>query len=459
MGWAWNGNATLTIVIITLVICFSWVPIITVMSLYQHGRARIRAFFAARGWVAPIKEEEKVTQHPKMPEIQKPPPIFNNGLARERSMLTRTYGSSMLTNDPLRRWDTGLSWDPIRRYDAASVLSEGPMAARNNSLRSNFSRPMQMAPMPSRASSIRSVSTQGRSRRPSVSSMVGRPPGAFQINTAYYDTTPLPTTSLNIANIGTSGAKSFSAKPPQAAGSQGRRGASFDQPGSINNHRSEREAEEASFCSDPAAQDLPSAARRSPAAQSHGRRRGTSFEQPRHVNTAVEEESSPPMPSNEYTVPMRESSQGVTRSQHHFRDVSYEQARIVNIAGRATEEQTSSSPSTPPVPPTPSSVEDATQGHMSRSPRATAGGSQSRSRAGSSSDHRSRSRSNHSRGREAAEEEGYWPPPPMPGAADRSGTPPAMRRSPARRGSMPHSLPQEQQPERQPSWLDQPHAM
>lgn len=194
MAWDWHGNVTVIIVAIALIICFGWLPVTVIISLIQNGKRRFRSVFERRGWVTPVPDEEKrVAQQQKAPEIPKPQPVLT------RSGSTHTHGSAS-TDHPIRRWDTGSSWDPIRRWDTSSTADP---PARNNSMRSDFSRlAVPPMPMPSRASSIRSVATMhqgpgsigGRSRKGSVNSIVSGSPrsGGFQVETAYYDTTPLP---------------------------------------------------------------------------------------------------------------------------------------------------------------------------------------------------------------------------------------------------------------------------
>ncbi|KAK0620411.1 hypothetical protein B0T14DRAFT_231542 [Immersiella caudata] len=228
---AWQGNITLTLVIIALVICFAWIPVVAVISLFHNGRVRIRRFFERRGWMRPAPDEEKrVAQQQKAPWVQRPPPAYPNPSSRalERTVSTRTH-NSVASWDPIRRWETGSSNDP-----QATRASPG----RSSPGRSNFSRPM-----PSRASSVRSMASnhqpsgQSRSRRPSNPGTAGDlPPVTFQINDAYYDTTPLPDRppSSGAANIKPSASRSQSraSRPHSQAsagsGSQSRKATSFD---------------------------------------------------------------------------------------------------------------------------------------------------------------------------------------------------------------------------------------
>ena len=241
MAWNWHENVTLLIVAIALSICFGWVPVVAVISLVHNGKRRFRSFFEERGWVAPVPDEEKrVARLQKAPEIQKPPPVVPRGL--ERSASTRTHASiSTYDPNPLRRWETGSSWDPIRRWDTSSTADP---TARNNSLKSNYSRGVPPMPMPSRASSIRSVasmhqgpgSISGRSRRGSVSSVVSGSPGSYQVETAYYDTTPLPQPPIAHASNFT---RPMSAARPRSSGSTHRRVSSLDHPKSPPGRKSE----------------------------------------------------------------------------------------------------------------------------------------------------------------------------------------------------------------------------
>ncbi|KAM7207218.1 hypothetical protein V8F20_002484 [Naviculisporaceae sp. PSN 640] len=195
MAWEYHGNATTIILAIALTLAFGWVPILIVVSLVQHGKRR---------WAAPPPDQEKVVaQHQKQPELPQPPPIVPQPLERTASnRSSRSY-------EPIRRWDTGSSWDPVsRRWDAESTAE--PLA-RNNSVRSTFPRGSVPAmPMPSRASSVRSISSlhpgsasvgARNNRRGSISSIVSGPPGgSYKVDKAYYDTTPLPELPLPIAH-------------------------------------------------------------------------------------------------------------------------------------------------------------------------------------------------------------------------------------------------------------------
>ncbi|KAK0641673.1 hypothetical protein B0T16DRAFT_393919 [Cercophora newfieldiana] len=224
----WQGNITLTLVIIALVICFAWIPVVAIISLFHNGRVRMRAFAERRGWMQPPPDEEKrIAQQQKAPWVQRPPPAFPNPSPRA---IERTVSSSRT------RRDSTASWDPIRRWETVSS-SNDPPAARPSSAaaaRSNFSRPM-----PSRASSVRSTTSahhpsgQSRSRRPSThSAPPDMPPVAFQINDTYYDTTPLP------ENRPSSGGSAYA--KPNASRSQSRASRSHSQASAGSSSHSRR---------------------------------------------------------------------------------------------------------------------------------------------------------------------------------------------------------------------------
>ncbi|KAK4454277.1 hypothetical protein QBC34DRAFT_156166 [Podospora aff. communis PSN243] len=248
----WQGNITVILIVIAVVICFAWIPVVAIISLFHNGRARIRKFFEKLGWMRPAPDEEKrIARQQKAPWVQKPPPAYPNPSARalERTASTRTH-HSVASWDPTRKWET-----------ASSILNDPPAAAkpslgRSGSGRSNFSRPM-----PSRASSVHSVASsvrstasnhqssgQSRGRRLSAPAAPDLPPLIFQINDAYYDTTPLPDRppSIGPSNVKLSASRSQSrasrSHSPASAvsGSQGRRGTSFDiarqQPGEASDN-------------------------------------------------------------------------------------------------------------------------------------------------------------------------------------------------------------------------------
>lgn len=180
----WNGSFTIALVIIVGVVCFSWIPIVIGINLVRKSKAKFRA--------KKPDEEKPAVPPPKPPYVQKPQPVFldhsaNNSTKNlERTASTRTHNSAM-SWDPVRRWDTGASRD-------TTYVEQSP-TPKNNSMRSNFSRPM-----PSRANSTRSVASSSssagpsRTRRQSINLKAGYEvkPMAFQINDTYYDTTPLP---------------------------------------------------------------------------------------------------------------------------------------------------------------------------------------------------------------------------------------------------------------------------
>ncbi|KAK3688045.1 hypothetical protein B0T22DRAFT_439612 [Podospora appendiculata] len=190
MPWDLQSNVNGTIMLIVGFICFGWVPVITGISIYKHLKKRFRPAWEKKGWVKKLPDEEKGTQHPRMPQLPKPPPIYPRG-GLDRSLSTRTHGSHL----SLRKSDTGSSWDPIRRpaWDAASTMSVADSSTtRNNSTHATFPRSGSgQMPVPSRASSVRSVSVHSRSRRGSGGSYMSG--GSGEVDTAYYDdTTPLP---------------------------------------------------------------------------------------------------------------------------------------------------------------------------------------------------------------------------------------------------------------------------
>ncbi|KAK4456744.1 hypothetical protein QBC42DRAFT_321541 [Cladorrhinum samala] len=213
MAYEWHGNAGNTIIIIALVLCFGWVPIVVAVSVFGKIKAR---------WFNPEKNVELhlAGKHQKQPVLATPNPIYHSTAGTlERRGSVKTLDSSEFGFD-LKRWDTQSSWDPIRpfEYNDTESIHRGRVA-RPNSIRSNYTARSRItaAPipaMPSRASSIRSVASQrshheppqrqlapapplpqqSRSRRGSVSTNYDGPPAAFQINDTYYDTTPLPPT-------------------------------------------------------------------------------------------------------------------------------------------------------------------------------------------------------------------------------------------------------------------------
>jgi len=222
MGWDWQGNVTATILIIALVVCFCWIPVVTVLSLVHNGKRRFRTVFEEKGWVKPDEDEQKrLARLGKAPEIKKPPPAR---LQHSPSLRTQPSASSY---NRLSRWNTEASWDPIKRVDTAST--SGEPVARNNSLRSNYSRAHMV---PSRPGSVRSVSTAhhpgpvhgGRTRRLSFNN--GLRPTSFHVDNAYYDTTPLPRRSISHEQ---EYAKSASQSRSHSKEPHHRRGASMDQ--------------------------------------------------------------------------------------------------------------------------------------------------------------------------------------------------------------------------------------
>lgn len=213
MAYEWHGSAGNTIIIIALVICFGWVPVVAAVSIFGKIKAR---------WFNPEENAElhPVGKHQKQPELATPNSIYHSTAGTlERRGSTKTLDSGEFGFD-LKRWDTQSSWDPIRPFEYNDSESmHGGGLARPNSIRSNYTARSRITAtptsvMPSRASSIRSVASQrshheppqrqlapapplpqqSRSRRGSMSSNYDGPPVAFQINDTYYDTTPLPAT-------------------------------------------------------------------------------------------------------------------------------------------------------------------------------------------------------------------------------------------------------------------------
>ncbi|KAK5658277.1 hypothetical protein OQA88_2252 [Cercophora sp. LCS_1] len=223
MAGEWNGNVTVTLVAIALVVCFGWIPVVALISIFHNGRAGLRASAERRGWVLPPpKEGTRIARQQKAPYIPRPQAALVNPSPRnlERAMSTRSKHSFV-------------SWDPVKRWDTISSTEAGP---KNESPRSNFSRPM---PPPTRANSVRSAgphpaSGQGRGRRSTVNMPPDLPPQAFQINDTYYDTTPLPKRPPSIAasyakSAGSRSQVSVASVASAASSSHSRSGASLDE--------------------------------------------------------------------------------------------------------------------------------------------------------------------------------------------------------------------------------------
>ncbi|KAK4175761.1 hypothetical protein QBC36DRAFT_291167 [Triangularia setosa] len=213
MGYEWNGDPTILIVVIACSVCFGWVPIITVVSIVRNCRARLRAKRGSNGTAADL--ESHGGRPNSAPDIPKPLQTYNptstKGLERSASNRTR---SSMDGYD-LKRVDTNSSWDPIRHsfnYDNESLWGRDGLSRHSSRHRpvNVLSHVHHNTPSPSRPSSIRSVTSsqrqQIRSRRGSRASNYDNAPTAFQINDTYYDTTPLPkvTRPVNTAAVSTS---------------------------------------------------------------------------------------------------------------------------------------------------------------------------------------------------------------------------------------------------------------
>ncbi|KAK4161523.1 hypothetical protein QBC43DRAFT_302876 [Cladorrhinum sp. PSN259] len=210
MGYEWHGNPTTTVVIIAVTCCFGWMPIVIAVSIVGKIRAKY-------GKTKSDVENKPAGWHPKQPKLETPSPIYHStGSILERTLSNRTLNPEAKYD--LKRWESHSSWDPVKPFEYNDNESVHGIA-RPNSIRSNYtarSRALQppTTGTPSRSSSIRSVASQrshqdppGRhlahapprpqqsrtsSRRGSVSSNYDGPPVAFQINDAYYDTTPLP---------------------------------------------------------------------------------------------------------------------------------------------------------------------------------------------------------------------------------------------------------------------------
>ncbi|KAK4222240.1 hypothetical protein QBC38DRAFT_490375 [Podospora fimiseda] len=191
MGYEWHGNPGTTVLLIALVVCFGWIPVVILVSVYGCLRRKY-------GKPSISDNDKPATWHPKQPQLETPSPIYHS---------TSTASSSY----DLKRWDSQASWDPIKPYDHDG--GESIYGGRPNSVRSNYTA---RSKLPSRSNSLRSVASyrsqqdppgshlahgpplavpqHGRasSRRGSTSSNQDGPPVAFQINNTYYDTTPLP---------------------------------------------------------------------------------------------------------------------------------------------------------------------------------------------------------------------------------------------------------------------------
>lgn len=142
----WKGDFNTTMIAIVSVVCFSWVPVVITISLYQHFRRRARAKKDSAN--ATIDPEKAAPRKPYVP-MKQPEYVPMPVVARpDRAASIRTINSVS-------------SWEPARRdwRDTASNSYDPPRGSPADSLRAG----------PRYA---------GRT--------------SFQINNAFYDTTPLP---------------------------------------------------------------------------------------------------------------------------------------------------------------------------------------------------------------------------------------------------------------------------
>ncbi|KAK1831824.1 hypothetical protein QBC39DRAFT_330386 [Podospora conica] len=149
----WTGDFNTTMIIIVTVVCFSWVPIVIMVSLYQHCRARSRSKKEGAKDAADVEKAP-----PRKPYVPMKQPVYV-----PMPVVTKPDRTASL-----RTFNSVSSWEPIRRdwRDSASISYEPPH--------------------PSPAGSIRSRSKQPAGRN------------SFQINNAFYDTTPLPENAPSI---------------------------------------------------------------------------------------------------------------------------------------------------------------------------------------------------------------------------------------------------------------------
>ncbi|KAK0746732.1 hypothetical protein B0T18DRAFT_158620 [Schizothecium vesticola] len=148
----WKGDANTTKVIIIMVVCWGWVPVIIAISLYRRCQARSRAKKDSANAAADL--EKAPPRKPYVP-MKQPEYVPMPVVARpERAASIRTFSSAS-------------SWEPAQRdwRDSASISYEPPRGSPADSLR----------PSPRHGSRT-----------------------SFQINNAYYDTTPLPENAPSI---------------------------------------------------------------------------------------------------------------------------------------------------------------------------------------------------------------------------------------------------------------------
>lgn len=148
----WKGDFNTTMITIVSVVCFSWVPVVITISLYQHFRRRSRAKKdSANATADPEKAPPRKPYVPmKQPEYV-PMPVVSRP---DRAASIRTINSVS-------------SWEPTRRdwRDTASNSYLPPRGSPADSLRAS----------------------------PRYASRT-----SFQINNAFYDTTPLPENAPDI---------------------------------------------------------------------------------------------------------------------------------------------------------------------------------------------------------------------------------------------------------------------
>lgn len=148
----WKGDFNTTMITIVSVVCFSWVPVVITISLYQHFRRRSRAKKdSANATADPEKAPPRKPYVPmKQPEYV-PMPVVSRP---DRAASIRTINSVS-------------SWEPTRRdwRDTASNSYLPPRGSPADSLRDS----------------------------PRYASRT-----SFQINNAFYDTTPLPENAPDI---------------------------------------------------------------------------------------------------------------------------------------------------------------------------------------------------------------------------------------------------------------------
>ncbi|KAK3317959.1 hypothetical protein B0H66DRAFT_639425 [Apodospora peruviana] len=158
---SWDGDVTLTIVIIVAAVALGWFPLFLVVSLFLHGKIRFqsyaekrgwvipfRSYAEKRGWVAPVPKEETpltpLAQVQKQPDISTLPPAQREiPLYAGREYKPPPTWDSSATD----RWKMGLTGDPLGTLPV------------NSPPRSTYSSFPHLTPMPSRSNSNRSAST------------------------------------------------------------------------------------------------------------------------------------------------------------------------------------------------------------------------------------------------------------------------------------------------------------